>query len=168
MREGNILFFSTHNTNKCIFSIFGKGNKEWCSRISTECPLGLSQVLETLSLVYCSLLFTQWDKAVSCGWLLFLLQWTQIGLTSKKWVRTSLHLLSVPLVPGSASTSKSLTHWREIHLTSSFQTLIYRNKKQPKKCNSNDDYLEEHTVPYWETPDQNASILTFESIAKFL
>lgn len=132
MRKDNILFFSTHNTNKCIFSIFGKENKAWCSRISAECLLGLSQVLDTLSLVNCSLLFTQWDKAVPCGWLLFLLQWTQIGLTSKKWVRKSLHLPAVSLVLGSASTSKSLTHWREIHLKSSFQALIYRNKKQAK------------------------------------
>lgn len=159
MREGNIFLFSTHNTNKCIFSIFGKGNKEWCPRIFTECPLGLSQVLETLSLVCCSLLFTQWDKAISCGWLLFLIQWTQIGLTSKKLEQVSIFLLSLWSLVLPLLLSLLLIEEKSIsQVASKLLSIEIRNQE---KYNSNDDYLEEHTVPYWETPDHNTSLLTF-------
>ena len=63
----------------------------------------------------------------------FCFSFSELGLGQplKNLVETDLPLPSLTLcLPGSTSTSKSLMHCREIHPTSSFQTLISRNKKQ--------------------------------------
>lgn len=129
MREASF-HCSLHTTQiNTYLALFGKGDKEWCSRL-------------LLTTHWVSLMFWRcyaWPPVLCCLFnevrqflvdiFCFSFSQLRLGQSLRSLVGAGLPLPFVSLVPWFCLYFKYVVYHKEIHLTSSFQALIYRNKK---------------------------------------